>query len=460
VVKLAALGGSPRGREPGTGAGSRHEVDAMAGARGERPGAVGPGRRAWSADPRLWASLVLGAAGVVAAVASGRPEPVVLAAPMLMAALVGVVAAGGPEAAVTVHVEPDRVTEGDELLLVVELATPDEGAVTVLLDLPPGLVAVDGSTRRTLWIGAGEGRIEVALRAQRWGSFPVGGLRLRRAGPLSVLSTDIQLPPSAVVRVYPAVATLRRLAKARETSLAAGNQVARAKGSGVEFADMRPYAPGDRVREINWRVTARRNALWVNERHPERANDVVVFVDAFRADELARAVPAADAVVRAYLARRDRVGLVSFGGTVRWVRPGTGLRQQYLVVDALLATSAFHSVAWRDLDVVPPGVLPSHALVIAVSPLRDPRGIAALWDLRSRGADLAILELEPPPLEAGRRPDPVAALADRIQRLQRGVARDRFRALGVPVSRLTADRPLAEAIEELGAWPNRVRPAG
>lgn len=397
---------------------------------------------------------------MVASVASARPEPAVLAAPMLMAALLGVVAAGRPDVAVSVRVEPDRVTEGDELVLSVRVEAEGESAVTVLVDLPPGLVPVDGTRRRTVWVAAGGGQIDVAIRAQRWGSFAVGGLRLRRAGPLGVLSTDLQLPHSTVVRVYPSVATLRRLAKARETSLTSGNQIARAKGAGVEFADMRPYAPGDRVREINWRVTARRNALWVNQRHPERANDVVVFVDSFRGDELARAVPVADAVLRAYLGRRDRVGLVSFGGTVRWVRPGTGLRQQYLVVDALLATSAFHSVAWRDLDVVPPGVLPSHALVIAVSPLRDPRGVAALWDLRSRGADLAILEVEPPPLAPARRPDRVAELAERIQSLQRDVTRDRFRALGVPVSRLTADRPLAEAVEELGAWPNRIRPAG
>lgn len=405
---------------------------------------------------------MLGAAGLVASVATGRPEPVALAAPLLMAALVGVVAAGPPDLSVTVVAEPDRVTEGDRFHLVVRIDAAEAGPVVVLPELPDGLVLDEPTGPGGVWLTPTDGQVELAVRALRWGSFPVGALRARRSGPLGVLSTDLVLRPTSLVRVYPAPATLRRLAKARETSLTAGNQVARAKGAGVEFADMRPYAPGDRVREINWRVTARRNALWVNERHPERANDVVVFVDAFRSDELVRAVPAADAVLRAYLARRDRVGLVSFGGTLRWVRPGSGLRQQYLVVDALLATSAFTSVAWRDLDVVPPGVLPSHALVIAVSSLRDPRAVAALWDLRSRGADLAVLELEPLPRKPlpDRRDEAVAALSDRIQTLQRDVTRDRFRALGVPVSRWSPDRPLAQAVEELGVWPNRIRPAG
>ena len=133
---------------------------------------------------------MLGAAGVIAAVATGRPEPAVLAAPMLMAALVGVVATGRPDVDVTVRVEPDRLSEGDEVRLVVDIAAPDEGAVTVLVDVPAGFTAVDGATRQTLWVRDGEGHLEVVLRAESWGSFQLGGFRLRRAGPLGLLSTD------------------------------------------------------------------------------------------------------------------------------------------------------------------------------------------------------------------------------------------------------------------------------
>ena len=61
----------------------------------------------------------------------------------------------------------------------------------------------------------------------------------------------------------------------------AGNQVARQKGEGLEFADLREFAAGDRVRSINWRASARRNVLVVNERHPERNADVILFLDTF-----------------------------------------------------------------------------------------------------------------------------------------------------------------------------------
>jgi uncharacterized protein (DUF58 family) len=62
------------------------------------------------------------------------------------------------------------------------------------------------------------------------------------------------------------------------TQVFAGNQVAREKGEGIEFADMRPFAPGDRVRRVNWRASARRGELWVNEYHAERNGDVVLAV--------------------------------------------------------------------------------------------------------------------------------------------------------------------------------------
>ena len=104
-----------------------------------------------------------------------------------------------------------------------------------------------------------------------------------------------------------------------ETQPFAGNRVARARGEGIEFAETRPYVPGDRPRRVNWRATSVRQTLFVNEQHPERNSDVVIFVDTFaearREDEstLDLAVRAAATLAEHYLSTRDRVGFVSFG---------------------------------------------------------------------------------------------------------------------------------------------------
>ena len=106
---------------------------------------------------------------------------------------------------------------------------------------------------------------------------------------------------------------------------------------------------------------------------------------------------AADSLVTAYLRGRDRVGLVSFGGFLQWVRPGMGLRQQYAVIDTLLATREFVNVAWKGIGLVPPRVLPAKSMVIAVTPLEDERVLRAMVDLRARGIDLVVVEVSPLP---------------------------------------------------------------
>ena len=145
----------------------------------------------------------------------------------------------------------------------------------------------------------------------------------------------------------------------RETQVFAGNEVARQKAEGIEFADLRPFAYGDRMRRINWRASARRGELWVNEHHTERNTDVVLFLDTFvearrlDASTLDGAVRAAASLSSEYLRQRDRVGLVSFGGLLRWFLPGSGLIQRYRIIDALLDTEVIENYAWKDIDVIP-----------------------------------------------------------------------------------------------------------
>ena len=142
-------------------------------------------------------------------------------------------------------------------------------------------------------------------------------------------SLDFKLP----LKVYPRPEVVKELLRPLETQVFTGNLVAREKGEGIEFADLREFVPGDRVRRINWRASARRGELWVNELHAERNSDVILFLDSFtearRENEstLDRAVRATAALVERLPRARDRVGLVSFGGVLNWLLPSTGVTQ-------------------------------------------------------------------------------------------------------------------------------------
>ncbi len=409
------------------------------------------------ASPRVAAYAALGGLALIAALVTRRPELAALGAPFLLVLGAGLLTAADPELRASVRVDRDRLIEDDEVTVEIELAaTRTIERLELLLELPAGLAVVDGSNPVAVRV-AGTRTLSLRVRADRWGAYEVGDLTVRARDPLALFARSGRIRAARPVKVYPTREALRRLLRPVETQLYSGDELARTKGEGMEFADLRPFMFGDRVRRINWRASARRGELWVNEQHPERNVDVVLFVDSFAevrrgsASTLDLAVRAAATLAARYTKRRDRVGLVSFGGYLRWLEPGGGLVQLYRIVDALLDTEITLSHAWKEIDHVPARTLPPQALVVALTPLLDERSIRALLDLRARGFDLDVIELSPAAFV-----DPGATeseqLAYRLWRLQREALRSRFHAAGVPVVEWRAGDPLARPIEEVTAF--------
>ena len=259
------------------------------------------------------------------------------------------------------------------------------------------------------------------------------------------------------MKAYPRPASVDRLLQPQQTQVSSGNYVSRDRGEGIEFADLRPFAPGDRIRRVNWRASARRGELWVNEYHPERNADVVVFLDTFAeaadgdGSTLDLGVRAASAFVSHYLRHKDRVGFVAFGGRLNWLQPRTGVAQLYRIVDALVDAEVVLNYAWSDVDVIPRQTLPTKALVVALSPLLDERAVGALLDLRGRGFDLAVVELSPVPFVAVGKSE-VAQLAHRLWLLRREAVRARFERAGVGVGTWDERTSVVGALEEVGAF--------
>ncbi len=415
-------------------------------------------------EPKLVAYTALAALGLIAGLAARLPELVVLAAPFALVPAFGVLLARAPEVEGSVQVERERVLEGEELDVMVGLA-PERGAerVDVLLELPHVLQVVDGGNPRSIHFAEGRPReLVFRVRCDRWGGYRVGRVYLRARDPFGVLRWDQELDRRSPLKVYPREELVRALLRPQDTQVFSGNHVAREKGEGIEFADLRPFVAGDRVRRVNWRASARRGQLWVNEHHAERNADVVIFLDSFAElgdpgdSTLDAALRAASSLAARYLREKDRVGFVSFGGTLNWLLPATGATQLYRIVDSMLDTRIALNFAWKDIDVIPRRTLPPRALVLAVSPLLDDRSVSALLDVRGRGFDLVVIEISPlrflPPPD-GR----LADTAQRIWRLRREAMRGRFEQAGVPVAVWDEDRPLAAALEEVTAFRQRAR---
>jgi uncharacterized protein (DUF58 family) len=417
-------------------------------------------------SPKLPAYAALTVAGMFAGLVLRRPEPVLLGAPFLVALIAGLALARVPALRARVDLVREQAMEGEEVAVEIAVeSTAPVARLEAVVHLPDALEMDNNRPVSAFALAPGAPyRLQRTIHCTRWGGYVVGELFLRAHDPLGFFVAETYFDQRQPLRVYPRPAAVRAIVQAAETQVFAGNERSRAKGDGIEFIDVRPFAPGDRVRRVNWRLSTRRRELYVNEFHREQNTDVILFLDTFV--EVRRtgsgthdqAIRAAAALAERYLERRDRVGLIGFGGLLRWLRPGMGLAQRYRIVESLIDTEIAVSFAWKDITVIPASTLPPKALIVALTPLLDERAINALFDLRARRFDLAIVEVSPVPFAT----PPTGEAADvafRIWKLEREELRDRFRRLGVSVGVWDAEEPLDGVVQEVQAFRRYARRA-
>ena len=110
--------------------------------------------------------------------------------------------------------------------------------------------------------------------------------------------------------------------KLNQTSLQAGDSRSAFKGRGIEFEEVRAYNYGDDVRDIDWRVTARKNQPFTKLYNEEKDREVYIWLDLsakmrFGTKHELKSVTAAKtaALIAWYaLENKDRVGMAVFDG--------------------------------------------------------------------------------------------------------------------------------------------------
>ncbi|OBK23262.1 ATPase [Mycobacterium asiaticum] len=400
----------------------------------------------WRASQLTLAVATCAGVALAAAVISGHWQLIAFAAPLL-----GVLCSLSwqqPVPTVHVHAEPDsqRCFETEQVRVRI-WATTAAGSGTLDLTVstvePMELEVVETETRAKT----------VAVMAKRWGRYPVrvrvdvrarGGL-LRGTGTAhaaDVIVFPLTPPQSTPI---PQTELLDRL----------GAHLTRHIGPGVEYADIRPYIPGDQLRMVNWAVSARRGRLHVTQRLTDRAADVVVLIDTYRqpagpaTEATERVVRGAAQVVQTALRNGDRAGVVALGGNrPRWLGADIGQRQFYRVLDTVLDAGERFETTTGTL--APRAAVPSGAIVFAFSTLLDTEFALALIDLRKRGhVVVAVDVLDSSPFEGEHDP-----LVVRMWTLQRSAMYRDMATVGVDVLSWPSDRSLEQS---MGALPDRRR---
>jgi uncharacterized protein (DUF58 family) len=425
---------------------------------GATPAAVGRPPVRWYPSARARSLATAALLALAAAVLTGHAALVLLAAPALGALALMPRRRWPPELDIEVARSGSRCFEGEDVTVTATVCVaPPLDELILELDTDPRAALAGPGPGAQAFLQAGRASARWVVHPDRWGRYSPGTVRVTgRAGALQA-SRQIELDP---LEVFPRAARMRPRLVPAELLRRIGEHTGRAVGEGVEFAGLRPYLPGDQLRDVNRAVSLRRGQLHVNQRAAARAADLVVMIDAFGDSgpvserSLDLAVHGAAAVVTAYLRVSDRVGLVVLGGLLRWLGPAAGDRQFYRIAEMMLA-ARYDSFVTPDVGRIPRTALPPGTLVVVFSPLLDPRGFGALTDLRQRGFPLIVVDTlrdEPPP---GPRPDDRLAL--RLWRLDRTATRTALRTLGVPVLGWNTGTELDSVLAPLRKPPPRVR---
>lgn len=258
--------------------------------------------------------------------------------------------------------------------------------------------------------GTVEAAYELAPPAR--GAYAFAAIHIRAVGPWGLGWRRARHPLPGTLRVVPGFTAVTRYElEARRAHLhRTGLLALRRRGEGRTFASLREYVPGDEVRWIDWKATARRGKLIVREYEAERSQNVMLLLDAGRmmtADvggrtKLDHAIDAALLLAYAAVRHGDQVGLLAFGETVvAYLPPKRGRGQLREIRDAVAGLApelvepdygqAFRHLAGRRLQ---------RALVVLFTDLTDARAsrplLRHLAGLVPRHLPLLVAIADPP----------------------------------------------------------------
>jgi uncharacterized protein (DUF58 family) len=342
----------------------------------------------------------------------------------------------------------------------VAVSVRNEGAETLHLRLAdpilPGMRVADGSLQAAAALRAGESAaLRYGFQAER-GNYAWETVRAVVSDPLGVIEAGLALPAAAEVQVRPELKKYRPFPLHPQRTLhSSGSIPARLGGRGTGFWGVREYHPGDTLRRLDWRRTARHpKQFFSKEFEQEEIADIGLVLDARQMTDMRagpaslfeHSVGAAASLAEVFLRHGNRVSLLVYGKEIKGLFPGYGKRQLNRILRALSRAVPEAETGFNSLQFVPLQMFSSRSLVFIISPLAPDD-----WRLfpRLRAHGYQALLISPDPIDYARRilPDePITRMAVRLARVERKLQIGRIAQLWVPVVEWRVDQPLAPLV--------------
>ncbi len=349
----------------------------------------------------------LACALLLAGLATQNGGVVALAIPLLVYFTVGQLSR--PDAlqiSVTRSLSANKSTPGAPVTVTLTLVNTgaDVDEAVIIDSVPDGLKVVEGEGETHLLTALPSGQpvtLSYVVRAQR-GDYRFNAVGVWANDMFELSRRQASLPSSAQLLILPDTSKVQPISiRPQRTHGFIGPIPTRRAGIGSDFLAVRNYQPGDRLRQINWRLSAKRldRALYTNTLEQQRITDVGLILDARQARDVRTSdgslfeysVQAAGSLAEEFLRAGHRVGLLVYGsGGLTSVYPGYGRLQRRRILHVLGRATPGQHMFYENLKELPTRFFAAQSQLVYIGPA-DRNDIATLMTLRARGYAVIVL---------------------------------------------------------------------
>lgn len=222
---------------------------------------------------------------------------------------------------------PEKFSNGDENPVLIKMRSGYSFPVSIKVidEIPFQFQVRNFEIKRKIAPGTADS-LEYSLRPTERGEYHFGNLNVYVSSPLHLFSRRFIFDSNQMVPTYPSYIQLRKydLMAFSNNLFQYGLKKIRRIGHTMEFEQIKEYVSGDDIRTINWKATAKKNQLMVNQFQDEKSQNVYMAIDKGRVMKmpfnglslLDYAINSTLVLSNVILKKQDKAGMFAFSKRV------------------------------------------------------------------------------------------------------------------------------------------------